>query len=157
MAGFQRIVDRERDNKGRCLFVAMPDVVGCARRTLEVFKIIAHQFHTWPIALVCQDGMESLPMPWDSISAIFIGGSTQWKMSQHVTHLIKAAQILGKHTHVGRVNSPDRFRHFNDMGVDTCDGSGVSRYDHMLDAICESLREDSTPLLDDAERVEAKP
>ena len=144
--GWLRLVKSLEPHKDRCLFVAVPDVVGSARRTLEVFQRLAFRVHGWPVALVCQDGQEDHLIPWDGIAAVFIGGSTEWKMSQHAIHIIKAAQLLGKHTHVGRVNTPQRFAHFNGLGVDTCDGSGASRYDWMLDAIADSLQ--PRPLLE---------
>ena len=142
----KRLVERVKPVRERCVWVAVPDVVGSARRTLEVFDQLAYQFHGWPLALVCQDGQEDLPIPWTNIDAVFIGGSTEWKMSQHATHILKAAQLLRKHTHVGRVNTPQRFAHFAGLGVDTCDGSGASRYDWMLDAIADSLK--PRPLLE---------
>jgi hypothetical protein len=87
------------------------------------------------LALACQDGQEHLPIPWDSIAAVFIGGSTSWKASHHVIHIIKAAKILQKHVHVGRINDPLRWKHFEDLGADSCDGTGISRYSHMRQAI----------------------
>lgn len=147
-AGFTRFVGRLRPHRERCLWLAVPDVVGCARRTLEVFDQLAFQFHGWPLALVCQDGQESMPIPWEKIAAVFIGGTTEWKKSQHPARIIRAAKWMGKRTHVGRINTPQRFSWFSEMGVDTCDGSGASRYDWMLDAISDSLK--PRPLLESA-------
>ena len=144
---FKAFVDKLRPAKDRCLWLAVPDVVGSARRTLEVFAALNFDFHGWPLALVCQDGQQDHAIPWDHIKGVFIGGSTEWKMSQHAIHILKAAQLLGKHTHVGRVNTPERFAHFNGLGVETCDGSGASRYDWMLDKIADSLKE--RPLLEE--------
>ena len=110
----------------------MPDIVGSARRTLEVFFRIKEKATGWPIALVAQDGSEDLDFPWDEIDALFIGGSTEWKDSRHAADLVKAGKMLEKHVHVGRVNTPDRWKRFNDIGADTCDGSGIVKYDHML-------------------------
>jgi hypothetical protein len=135
--GLLALLAREEHHRDRCLFVAVPDVVGCARRTLEVFAQwkAKPELKGWRLALVCQDGQEHLPIPWDDIDAVFIGGSTNWKLSPHVAHIIKAAKLLGKHTHVGRVNDPARFRHFEDLGADTCDGTGLARYTHMREAV----------------------
>lgn len=143
--GFRRTLDRLSPQRDRCLFVAVPDVVGSARRTLEVWSWWSLRMHGWPLALVAQDGAESLPIPWDQLAAVFIGGSTDWKMSDYASQIIKAAQLLGKRTHVGRVNTRERWAHFEKLGVDTADGTGVSRYDWMLNAI-----ERNTPLLDEA-------
>jgi hypothetical protein len=131
------LLDREKHNAKKCMFVTLPDVVGSARRTLEVFEYWRRreELRQWPRALVCQDGQEHLPIPWADISAVFIGGSTNWKCGPNAAHIIRAAQALGKHTHVGRVNDPIRWEHFAKMGVDTVDGTGIARYSHMREAI----------------------
>ena len=135
LAEFGDMLARLQVARARCLFAALPDVVGSARRTLEIFEIAHAQFYRWPLALVCQDGQESLPIPWAQIAAVFIGGSTGWKMSVHAAQIIRAAQVLGRHVHVGRVNTVARWRYFEQLGVDTCDGSGLCRFTWMRDAI----------------------
>lgn len=137
---FLSLLDREASRKPLCRFVAVPDVVGSARRTLEVFeywKRILNPPSTprWPLALVAQDGQEHLPIPWDEISAVFIGGTTKWKMSDHARAVIKAAKALGKWAHVGRVNTPGRFEYFEHWGADSIDGTGPARYSHMREKI----------------------
>lgn len=128
---FLSLLGREQHHKENCLFVSVPDVVSSARRTLEIFDVWAPKLAGWKLALVCQDGQENLPIPWDKIAAIFIGGSTNWKTSIHVKQIAKAAKILGKHLHAGRVNDVSRWRFFEDLGFDTADGTGISRYSHM--------------------------
>jgi hypothetical protein len=132
---FLALLDREKVNRKRCVFVAVPDVVGSARRTLEVFEHWAPKLSGWPLALVAQDGLESLPIPWQSISAVFIGGSTKWKLGPHAAETIKAAKAIGKWVHVGRVNTPARFE---ELGADSIDGSGLARFSHMRTAIHEN-------------------
>jgi len=133
--GLLSLMEREKDRRENCLFVSVPDVVGSARRTLELFHIFKETLSGWKLALVCQDGQEDLPMPWNEIEAIFIGGSTEWKCSKHSEHLIRAGKALGKWVHAGRVNDPNRFKHFEDLDVDSCDGTGIARYTHMREAI----------------------
>lgn len=132
---FLSLLEREEHHKANCLFVTAPDVVGSARRTLEVFAHWKGRLASWPLALACQDGQEDLPLPWDDIAAVFIGGSTNWKLSNHAAHCIKAAKALGKWAHVGRVNDPARFEYFEKLGADSIDGSGIARYSHMREAI----------------------
>lgn len=134
-AAFLSLLAREEGNRASCKFVTVPDVVGSARRTLEVFDRWRDRLAGWPLALACQDGQEHLPVPWDAISAVFIGGSTSWKCGEHAKHIVQAAQALGKWTHAGRVNDPSRWRHFEEMGVDSADGTGIARYTHMRQAI----------------------
>ncbi len=144
---FERMLYRQLEHRSKCLFVCCPDIVGSARRTLEVFDRYACKLEGWPTALVAQDGQEDLPMPWDCIQAVFVGGTTHWKMSDHVVQLIKAAQILGKYVHIGRVNTIKRYRHFESLGCDSCDGSGLSRFSGMLEQIKDGMS-DERPILE---------
>lgn len=128
-------LEREESNRDNCLFVVCPDVVGSAIRTLEVFHHWYPRLHRWPIALACQNGQENLEIPWRLIHAVFIGGDNEFKMSEGAKQIVKAAQILGKWTHVGRVNTPLRFAEIDSWGVDSVDGSGISLYSHMRHAV----------------------
>lgn len=138
---FLSLLKRETPRRGLCRFVAVPDVVGSARRTLEVFDHWAPALQEWPLALVAQDGQENLPIPWERIAAIFIGGSTDWKMGPHAAACIKACKAIGKWCHVGRVNTPGRFEYFEDLGADSIDGTGLSRYSWMRRAIHQNNAE----------------
>ena len=139
---FRALLRRESSRVDLCRFVAVPDVVGSARRTLELFDHWRHEIKGgWPLALVAQDGQESLPIPWPWIKAVFIGGTTEWKMSQHATAIIRAAQAFEKWVHVGRVNTPGRFEHFERLGADSIDGTGLSRYSWMRERIARRHEE----------------
>jgi hypothetical protein len=132
---FTALLAREQHHCERCLFVTVPDVVGSARRTLEVFEHWKDQLTGWKLALACQDGQEHLPIPWDEIAAVFIGGSTTWKASEHAAAIVRAAKAIGKWVHVGRVNHPQRWDYFKDLGADSIDGTGLARYTHMRQVI----------------------
>lgn len=139
--GFARLLDRMYEHRSECLFVACPDVVASARRTLELFRMRRRWVpQGWRVALVAQDGMEDLDVPWSEMGALFIGGGDPWKDSKAALDLVRTAKIIGIHVHVGRVNTPGRYRRFTDLGADTCDGSGVSMYDHMLAKITHDDR-----------------
>ena len=147
---FSRILERQDNAVDRCLFVAIPDIVGNARRTLEIWNqryILCPP--KWPMALVAQDGMENFNIPWEEMKAIFIGGSTNWKDSKCVVDIVKTAKTLGVHVHVGRVNTLPRYKHFASIGADTCDGSGIARFSHMLEELKEGLKKDPIPELFD--------
>jgi hypothetical protein len=137
---FSSLLQREDLHKERCLFVSVPDIVGSARRTLEIWRHRHRIVSGWPLALVMQDGMEDMDIPWDDLSAVFIGGCDPWKDSKAAVDIVKAAKTLQKHAHVGRVNTLKRYKLFAEAGADTCDGSGVAMYDHMLDDIARGLR-----------------
>lgn len=84
VAAFRSLLAREAHQRELCRFVAVPDVVGSARRTLEVFEI--------------------------------------WKRELA------------------------RFDHFERLGANSCDGTGLARYSHMRKAIAR--RDDQPRLLD---------
>jgi hypothetical protein len=132
---FLSLLQREEHHKANCLFVCAPDVVGSARRTLEIFERWKGRLTSWPVALVAQDGQEDLEIPWDDIAAVFIGGTTTFKVGPGAAAIVRAGKILGKWVHVGRINTPERFEYFEDLGADSCDGTGLSRYSHMRQAI----------------------
>lgn len=133
---FKSLLARQDSSKDKCLFVTCPDIVGSAQRTIELFNRRRSWIPDgWPVAMVAQDGAENIEIPWDCMDAIFIGGRDPWKDSQASVDIVKTAKILGKWVHVGRVNTPRRFYHFAGIGADSCDGSGVAMYDHMLDAV----------------------
>lgn len=132
---FEALLQREEHHRERCLFVTVPDIVASARRTLEVFEFWAPRLAGWKLALACQDGQEHLPIPWGDIAAVFIGGTNNFKCGDHAAHIIKAAKALGKWVHIGRVNHPMRFDHFEKLGADSIDGTGIARYSHMREAI----------------------
>lgn len=101
-----------RPYKPRCLFLAGGDIVGNAAETLETYAEFEHYFTDWPIAYVAQNGAEDLPIP-ASCAAVFIGGDTEWKESLAAVEVIRRAQRMGKHVHIGRVNWQRRFNLFN--------------------------------------------
>lgn len=143
---FLSLLKRESNAIHLCRWVAVPDVVGSAIRTLEVFHHWKHIIPNWPLALVLQDGQESLPIPWDNIQAVFIGGSTQWKLSNHAIACIKAAQALNKWVHVGRINTPGRFEFFQNLNINSFDGSGLARFSDMRTKIANLQNNPKLPL-----------
>lgn len=132
---FNALLLRERERRAACLFVTLPDIVGSARRTVEVFHHWRTKMVGWRVALALQDGIEDIEIPWALVDAVFVGGSTSFKMSAQAASAIKAALLFGKWVHVGRVNDPERFAHFEALGVHSIDGSGISQYSHMRHAI----------------------
>lgn len=139
--GFLRLLEKHRERHDLCRFVACPDVVASARRTLEAFEHWHGLLDGWPVALVAQDGIESLPIPWSMIDAVFIGGSTNWKLSKDAADVVRTGKILGKWVHAGRVNTPGRLEYFEDLGADSIDGTGLARYSWMREAIHRSATE----------------
>lgn len=97
--------------KSKCLFLAGGDIVGNSVDTLESYEEFKHYFTDWPLAYVAQNGAEDLPIPADC-AAVFIGGDTEWKESMAAVAVIRRAQEMNKHIHIGRVNWGRRYRSF---------------------------------------------
>lgn len=108
-----------------CLFAAAPDVVGDAAATLARSLPFLPKIRAlgYPAAFVAQDGLESLPVPWDAFDVLFIGGSTDWKLGRHARALVAEAKRRGKRVHMGRVNSERRYRYALAIGCDSVDGT----------------------------------
>lgn len=116
-----------------CLFATAPDVVGDAQGTLDrslpwLPKIRALGY---PVALVAQDGLEDMDIPWDEFDCLFIGGDPnkipEWKLGAGARWLVQEAKRRGKHAHMGRVNSHKRFRYAEAIGCDSVDGTYLTR------------------------------
>jgi hypothetical protein len=127
------MVDRLQGVDG-CLFVTVPDVVGDAWET-------ARRFERWwsaparrglPAALVAQDGLERmggwLRSAWPRIDALFIGGTTAWKLGADARRLVATAKDRGLWVHMGRVNSARRIAYAREIGCDSVDGTKWVRW-----------------------------
>jgi hypothetical protein len=119
---------RTPEQIARCAFAVAPDVVGDAKATLErsapwlpVIRDLGY-----PAALVAQDGLEALDVPWDAFDVLFIGGTTAWKLGPAARQLVADAKTKGKRVHMGRVNSQRRFRYAQAIGCDSVDGTKLA-------------------------------
>ena len=115
-------------HRARCLFVAVPDVVGDAAATLALWPAMSARIRAagWPVALVLQDGMTPDMIPWPEVDWVFVGGSTEWKLGHAAATLIVTAQHHGVRVHIGRVNSLRRFTLFAGLNCDTADGTFIA-------------------------------
>lgn len=118
----------KRPHMERCRFATAPDVVGDAAATLKRSRVWLPMIRDLgiPAALVAQDGLEDLEVPWDTFDVLFIGGTTEWKLGQGVRDLVAEAKSRGKWVHMGRVNSARRLRYANEIGCDSADGTFIS-------------------------------
>ncbi len=133
--GFRKLLGHARRYERLIRFVAAPDVVACGAATLALFdywrQVIGEQ-HQLPVALVLQDGMTRQDIPWPLLDAVFVGGSTEWKLSRVAEELIREAQRRGKWVHVGRVNTRYRITRFRELLVDSIDGTGFNIWRNRL-------------------------
>jgi hypothetical protein len=125
MAGYLRWLDIMAPFRRNCLFATAPDVLGDAVATLvrsaPALPIIREAGYR--PALVAQDGLEDLMPDWDTFDVLFLGGSTNWKLSHAARDLTAEAKRRGKWVHMGRVNSLTRIRTAAMWGCDSADGT----------------------------------
>lgn len=122
------------------MWVACPDVVGDCKATGE-------KFIEWegilrkcglPIAFVAQDGQEHRHLHWSKFDALFIGGTTDWKLGDGACELMKQAKREKKLVHMGRVNSLCRMELAFHSGVDSLDGTSMSKFgDRYIQRNCD--------------------
>jgi hypothetical protein len=113
------------EQRSRCLFATAPDVVADAAGTLERSTPWLPKIRElgYPAAFVAQDGAETVGVPWDEFDALFLGGTTEWKLGPHAAQLTREAKACGKWVHMGRVNSERRLRYAAAIGCDSVDGT----------------------------------
>lgn len=124
-----------------CLFLNAPDVFDI-ERGIGDHDATLEQWNEWrpflsmtgfPLAFVLQNGSTIDNVPWDELDAVFIGGCTTWKLGPEAEEIAAEAKRLGKHVHMGRVNSAKRIHYAKSIGCDSVDGSGFAKFrDAML-------------------------
>lgn len=135
-AGKFRVFLAKIKNAPGCLWVACPDVVGDAKITINRFAEWSSEVKAsgHPVAFVLQDGQEDLEIP--EADAYFIGGSTEFKLSEAAHELV--LRVRPKWVHMGRVNSKKRMTLAYQSSVDSVDGSGMSMFgDAHIQKFCE--------------------
>lgn len=81
-----------------------------------------------PLAYVIQDGIERVGVPWGDCAAVFIGGTTAFKLGPIARHCVELAKQYGAWVHMGRVNTIKRLMYAQQIGCDSVDGSGFARF-----------------------------
>jgi hypothetical protein len=110
-----------------CLFATAPDVIcdheATWRRSAPVLPIL--RALGYRAAFVAQNGAEASSIEWDAFDVLFLGGDTEWKLSQRTRRLVEEAKGQGKWVHMGRVNSLKRLQRATLWGCDSADGTYV--------------------------------
>jgi len=109
----------------KALFAVVPDVVGQSLQTRLKWELYfpVVKSNGLRAAYVLQDGEKSRNIPWSELDAVFVGGSTEWKLSEESMMLIQEAKYKDKWVHMGRVNSLRRMMLARDWGCDSADGT----------------------------------
>lgn len=132
------------------LFVTVPDVVGDHAATLRRWKVwepLVSARHR--PAFVLQDGCEQ----WQQVPdcpAVFIGGTTGYKLGDAAARLTREAKLRGIWVHMGRVNTRRRIRYAKSIGCDSIDGTGFSMFTdtHLAWGLRECAADTQTMLLE---------
>lgn len=125
-------------------FVIIPDIVAGGKKSLEFSCSWLPYLQSLRLLLLpVQDGMR-LKTVGDLLRGhpnigIFLGGSTEWKL-RTMYGWGMVAHSLGRHYHVGRVNTRRRIRLAAECGAHSFDGTSATRFSCTL------------PLLDSARR-----
>lgn len=124
---FRAMLDRIGRIDG-CLFVTVPDVVADHAATIELWRewqpeVARHG----PPAFVLQDGIDYVP--WQDCAAVFVGGSTEFKLGPTAAQIVRDARRAGLLAHMGRVNSVKRMRYAAAIGCTSVDGTCWARWD----------------------------
>ena len=115
------LAERQPD-QARCLFATAPDVVGNAaatwQRSKDMLSIIRGLGYR--AALVAQNGIHDMPVPWPAFDVLFVGGDDAFKLKDERTwQLVAEARRRGRWTHMGRVNSERRYEAARVGGYDS--------------------------------------
>lgn len=126
-ASYLRMLEKIR-GRDDCLFVTAPDVVGDHAATLKLWTAWNRRIRGFGLipAFVAQDGCTVARMP--EAPAVFIGGTTRYKLGHEAAEIVKEWNLRGRWTHMGRVNTVRRIRYARALGVRSIDGSGFSRF-----------------------------
>lgn len=116
-----RFLDKVSKSEIEPMWALVPDVVANREETLEQWHKYSPSIKArgWHTALAVQDGMDELDVLPLLPDVVFVGGTTEWKW--------KTAHLWCKEmsrVHVGRVNGKKRLWHCQNIGAESCDGSG---------------------------------
>ena len=119
-----RWLDKHTD-RASALFATVPDVVSDHSATLERWEKYSEQVKGlgYRTAFVLQDGATIETIPMKQMDALFIGGSTKYKLSDEARLIVEQCKKEGKWIHMGRVNSRRRMQIAFDWGCDSVDGT----------------------------------
>lgn len=124
-------------------WIVVPDIVAAGMESLRLSESwLPELAGVAPLLIPVQDGMspdDVRPLLGDRVG-LFVGGSTAWKWGT-LERWAELARDLGTHIHVGRVGSARRIRRCVDLGIDSVDGTGPTRWSAVtprLDRACRS-------------------
>lgn len=125
--GFRAHLDWQASKNQRPMWVVVPDVVGDWETTQLRWRAWAPYIQAScgiPLAIAVQDGatpaavLDLDPQP----EVVFVGGTTRWKWETVALWCATFPRV-----HIGRLNSPEKLWECEEMGAESCDGTGWMR------------------------------
>jgi hypothetical protein len=130
-------------------FIVVPDIVAGGMRSLDFSLSWLPRLAGGPLLLLAvQDGMDVFTVAavlhaYPNLG-IFLGGTTEWKLQTMYGWGVLAA-VMGRHYHVGRVNTARRIRLCEEAGADSFDGTSATMFSCTL-PLLESARQNRSLL-----------
>jgi hypothetical protein len=124
-SAFLAMLDCNAKYRRSCLFVVCPDSVGSHAETEDLWYRWKAEIkgRGYPAAFVAQDGATVDNLPWQTLDALFIGGTDEFK-DRLAAPIIREARRVGVWVHVGRVNdSETRLAYCLNLNVSSIDGT----------------------------------
>lgn len=122
------------------LWAIIPDVPGNSKATLDRWKIFKNDV-PFPKALAVQDGMTVADAQALKPDVVCVGGTTEWKWATVEMWAREFPRV-----HLLRCNSPEKLSYLEQLGVESCDGTGWNRGDRKQTAGLENwARQKPTP------------
>ena len=125
-------------------WVVAPDIVGGGMDSLRLTQSWLPRLDHKRVLIAVQDGMtpQDVDALMSSSRGIFLGGSTEYKMSSMMTWG-KYCSDNDLYFHVARVNTIKRFRACQAAGADSIDGSGASRFSSEASLLPDASKQQS--------------
>jgi hypothetical protein len=116
------------------LWVVVPDVPGDADATRRNFETMNASLLDLPVAFAIQPGAARAGLPFDApnLRCLFLAGPREYKESAEMAEIAAAGKARGLWLHGAPCNSLERARLFVDLGCDSFDGTGASRFPALI-------------------------
>lgn len=119
---------------GNLLWVVVPDVPGDAHATARNFGAMNVELSDLPVAFAVQPGAAQAGIPFDApnLRCLFLAGPRHYKESREMARIAAAGKARGLWLHGAPCNSLERARLFAELGCDSFDGTGASRFPALI-------------------------
>jgi hypothetical protein len=111
------------------IFATLPDVVGDWNATVDLSCKYITELRSRGIrpAIVMQDGSSCESAANTGVDVFFLGGSVKWKWS-NADQVADWCRRNKTYLHIGQVNGISKTARCIELGIQSCDGSGLARF-----------------------------